>query len=128
MSSFLLDSYLDYFYAKEILYRLPEAMKRMCEGCAVDSLSQTDHTCITLTTRQQLSLCFEDCLRVIDENNIVLKWREAVSPLENVSPEYLAMYELKLTCVDWRETMKTPAWKYRLLKLSAQLLRLEKYF
>ena len=126
MSSSLLESYLDFFYAKEILYRLPLVLKRTCEGCLWDSLSQTDHTCLNLIKRQKLSLYFEDVLSVIDEQDIMLKWREAVSPLEDVSPAFLAIYQLKLNCVDWRETMKTPDWKYRLIKLSAQLLRLDK--
>ena len=125
-SSSLLESYLDFFYAKEILYRLPMVMKQKCEGCLWGSLSQTDHDCVSLTKRQQLSFCFEDILRVIDEQDILLKWREAVATLE--SSEYIAFYELKLSCKDWRNTMKTPGWKYRLIKLTAQLMRLDKYF
>lgn len=122
----LLDSYLDYFYAKEILYRLPIVMKQTCEGCLWESLSQTDHVCVSLSKRQQLSLFFEDILRVIDEQDILLKWREAVTTLE--SPEYIALYELKFNCKDWRDIMKTSEWKYRLIKLSSQLLCLDKYF
>ena len=122
----LSDSYLDFFYAKEILTRLPLVIKQKCEGCQLDSLSQRDHTCLSLTKRQQLSLYIEDILQVIDEQDILVKWREAVATFE--SPEYIALYELKFKCVDWRDTMKTPSWKYRLIKTSAQLLRFERYF
>lgn len=126
MSSLLMDSYLDFFYANEILHRLREVIHRHCEGCVLDSLSQLDHTCLNSTKRQQLSLHFEDILKLLDEGDILVKWRQAVTPLEDET--YLAMYELKFNCADWRETMKTPSWKYRMMKLSVQLLRLDKYF
>ena len=89
MSSSLLESYLDFFYAQEILYRLPIVVKRTCQGCLLDSLSQTDHTCLNLTKRQQLSLYFEDVLSEIDEQHIMLKWREAVYPIEDMSPTFI---------------------------------------
>ena len=124
----LLDSYLDFFYAEEILQRLPEVVHKMCEGCLQDSLSQTDHTCINMTKREQLSLYFEDILGVINEEDILLKWRASASTVDNVSSEYLAMYELKLNCQAWRETMKTTSWKYRMIKTILQLINLERCF
>lgn len=127
MSSSLLESYLDFFYAQEILYRLPIVVKRTCQGCLWDSLSQTDHTCLNLTKRQQLSLYFEDVLSEIDEQHIMLKWREAVYPIEDMSPTFIQAYGLKLKCLDCCESMKTSDWKYRMIKLSGQLLLLGKY-
>lgn len=124
----LLDSYLDFFYAKEIILRLSDVIKRKCEGCALDSLSQRDHTCLSLTKRQQLSLYFEDVLKIIDEEAILSTWKEHVTALDDISPDFIAIYELKFNCKDWRDTMKTSSWKYRLIKLSAQLLRLERCF
>lgn len=124
----LLDSYLDFFYAKEIILRLSDVIKRKCEGCALDSLSQRDHTCLSLTKRQQLSLYFEDVLQIIDEEAILSTWKEHVTALDDISPDFIAIYELKFNCKDWRDTMKTSSWKYRLIKLSAQLLRLERCF
>ena len=125
MSSSLLDSYLDFFYAKEILYQLPIVVKRMCQGCLWDSLSQTHHTCLNLSKRQQLSLYFEDVLTEIDEQYIMLKWREAVYPLKDMTPTFLEAYELN--CLDCRESMKTSDWKNRMIKLSRQLLLTDKY-
>lgn len=125
-TSSLLDSYLDFFYAKEILYRLPSVIKQTCQGCLWGSLSQTDHACVNLTKRQQLDLYFEDILRVIDEEDILVKWRETVTRLE--SPVYIALYELKVTCVDWRATMKTPVWRKRMIHMAVQLMRLERNF
>lgn len=124
----LLESYLDFFYAKEIIYRLSEVVKQTCEGCALESLSQMDHTCVMMTKRQQLSYYFEDVLKAIDEQDILGKWKESVASLEDVSPEYLAMYELKLHCADWRDTMKTSEWKYRMIKMAVQVMRLERCF
>lgn len=124
----LLESYLDFFYAKEILLRLSDVIKQKCEGCSLDSLSQRDHTCLSLTKRQQLSLYFEDILKIIDEEAILSTWKEHVITLDDISQAYISMYELKLNCKDWRETMKTPSWKYRLINLSAQLMCLERCF
>lgn len=124
----LMDSYLDFFYAKEILRHLPKVIQQKCEGCQLDSLSQTDHTCLDLTKRQQLSRYLDEILQVIDEQDILFKWKSAVSILEDVSPGYIAMFELKIRCIDCRETMKTEAWKYRMVKLADQLLRLERCF
>ena len=124
----LLESYLDFFYAKEIVLRLSDVIKQKCGGCALDSLSQRDHTCLSLTKRQQLSLYFEDILKIIDEEAILSTWREHVITLNDISQAYSSMYELKLNCKDWRETMKTQTWKYRLIKLAAQLMCLKRCF
>ena len=122
----LLDSYLDFFYAKEILRCQSQIVHRLCEGCQIESLSQTDHSCVLLNQQQQLMLYFENILSEIDQCDILINWREAATQI--ASPEYIAMYELKLNCPDWRETMKTPSWKQRIMKLTSQLRSLEKYF
>ncbi len=124
----LLESYLDFFYAKEILYRLPEVIRQKCEGCLYDSLSQTDHTCLSYTRRYYFTLYVDDILRLIDEQVILLKWREAAVTLSQVSTECIALFALKLDSEEWRETMKTPSWKYRMTKMAVQLMRLERYF
>ena len=122
----LLNAYLDFFYAKEILRILPDVIQQKCEGCQLDSLSQTDHTCQDLTKRQQLTVYLEDILPLIDEQDILSKWKAAASILDEVSPEYIAMFELKLRCVDWRTTMKTLAWKERMIRMAVQLSCLER--
>ena len=122
----LLNSYLDFFYAKEILWCQPQIVRRMCEGCQIESLSQTDHSCVLLSQQQQLILYFENILSEIDECDILIKWREAASQI--ATPEYIAMYELKLNCPDWRQTMKTPSWKKRIMQKTSQLRSLDKYF
>ena len=75
MSS-LLESYLDVLYAKEIVNQLPGVMKQKCGGCRRESLSQTDHMCVKLNKTEQISCCLDDILKVIDEQDILLKWRE----------------------------------------------------
>ena len=125
MSS-VLESYWDFFYAREIATRLPAVMLQKCDGCSVNSLSQREHTCLALTKREQLSLYFEDVLQVTDERHILLQWRDAVSSLADVTPEYRALYELKLNDPDWRATMKTQNWTNRMIHMAAQLTHLER--
>ena len=103
-----------------------QVVRRLCEGCQIESLSQTDHSCVLLSQQQQLILYFENILSEIDECDILINWREAASQI--VTPEYIAMYELKLNCPDWRQTMKTPSWKKRIMQLTSQLRSLDKYF
>ena len=122
----LLDSYLDFYYAKEMLRCQSQIVHRLCEGCQIESLSQTDHSCVLLNQQQQLMLYFENILPEIDECDILINCREAASQI--ASPEYIAMYELNLNCPDWRETMKTPNWKQRIMKQTSQLRSLDKYF
>lgn len=68
---------------------------------------------VMMTKRQQLSL---------------KKWRGTAACLQDISSEYIAMFELKLNCTDWRETMKTSEWKYPMIKMVVKLMRLERYF
>ena len=91
----LLQSYFDFFYAKEISVKMYSVFKKKCFGCEHLCLSQTDHTCLSLTDEQQLELYFEDVLLDVNESNILLKWDEAASALD-VSPELLEMFKLKV--------------------------------
>ena len=128
MYASLLQSYLDFFYAKEILFQLPRVNERHCQGCIMESLSQTDHTCFLVTKRAQLSLYLDEVLDIIDENSVIENWIRATSALEDVYSDDIATFELKLRCPDWRATMKTSDWKYRILKTTAQVLGCERYF
>lgn len=121
----LLQSYFDFFYAKEISLKMYSVFKKKCFGCQHSCLSQLDHSCISLTNEQQLELYFEDVLIEVDESDILLKWNESASALD-VSSELIDMYKLKLYCRDWRETdMKTLQWKRKMTKMTVQLLQLE---
>ena len=124
----LLQAYLDFYYAKEISGKMHSVFKKKCFGCEHSCLSQTDHTCLSLTDEQQLELYFEDVLLDVNESDVLLKWSEAASALD-VSPELLEMFKQKLFCKDWRETdMKTFSWKVKMIRMTVQLVHLEKNF
>ncbi|WAR26051.1 hypothetical protein MAR_011755 [Mya arenaria] len=90
----LLESYFDFFYAKEISKNMYLVFRKKCFGCQNACLSQSDHTCLTLTDKQQLELYFDDILAEVDESDIVLKWNEATSLLD-VSVQVLNMFQIK---------------------------------
>jgi hypothetical protein len=125
----LLDAYFDFFYAQEIMDKMASVFKNKCFGCQTGCLSQLDHACLTLPLHQKLDLYFEEVLSEVDEMDIQRKWNASVSTMEDTSPELVEMFKLKICCLDWRETeMKSPAWKARMIKLTQQLLSLEKCF
>ena len=124
----LLNSYFDFYYAKEIGLKMNSVFKEKCFGCQCCSLSQLDHSCVTLTKAQLLELYFEDVLREVDEEVILSNWLASASALD-VSSELVDMFKLKLFCKDWRETdMKTPAWKTKMINMTIQILLLETRF
>jgi hypothetical protein len=56
----LMEPYLDFFYANEIMDSMFVKFKNRCYGCQNGLLSQRDHPCLTLTVKQQLELYFDD--------------------------------------------------------------------
>ena len=121
----LLQSYFDFFYAKEIKDKRPLVFKAKRIGCQNARLSQRDHNRLTLTEVQQLNLYFEDVLLYVDENDILQRWEDAVCILD-MSSELIYMFKLKLFCKDWRETnMKYIAnlqWRNKMITMALQLL------
>lgn len=124
----LLQSYFDFFYAKEIRDKMRPVLKAKCLGCQNARLSQTDHDCLTLTDEQQLNLYFDDVLLDVDETDILQRWQDAVSVLD-ISSELIDMFKLKIYCKDWRETdMKTLQWRNKMINMTVRLLMIEKRF
>ena len=124
----LLQSYFDFFYAKELREKMFSVFKRKCFGCQTSSLSQLDHSCLILTDAHQLELYFEDVLLDVDEADILLKWNDAASVLD-ISSELIEMFKLKINCKDWRETdMKTVQWRAKMINMTIQLLQIERRF
>lgn len=117
----LLQSYFDFFYAKEISDKMYNVFKQKCFGCQNFRLSQMDHTCLRLADDQQLEIHFEDVLGDVDESDILLKWNSAVSRLD-IHSEVLEMFRLKIYCKDWREMdMKTAEWRTKMINMTIQL-------
>jgi hypothetical protein len=121
----LLESYFKLFYAQEILKKMEKVLMIKCDGCVINSLSQTDHSCLRLSKKEQIKLYFEDILLEVDENEILRNWEHSISQLKGVD-EIVGLYRLKLYCRDWRETdMKTLQWKTEMIKMVAQLHALD---
>ena len=122
----LLERYFEHFYAMELLLLLPAVVKENCHACRVGSPL---HLCHKLSTKEKVLYYFDLLLRKINEDDILYKWYEAVSELENLSPEAISMYQLKIFNDTWRETqMKTLPWKERLCTQLLKLIALERCF
>ena len=124
MDASLLESYFDFCYAKSIKDNMLTVFKKKCFGCLHDSLSQTDHTCLTFSRKEQLELYFDEVLQHLDENEILRQWEETVSSFANA--DFVNLYKLKFYCRDWRETdMRCATWKTKMVKLVFELFQLE---
>lgn len=122
----LLDSYFEFFYAKEIVNNMYTVFKSNCVGCQRGKLSQLSHPCLTLSEYEQLKLYFEDILEKVNEYDVLRKWSTAASANQDISREFVSMYKLKIYCRDWRETdMKTLEWKSKIYKLCCALIRMK---
>lgn len=125
MAVSLLESYFDFFYAMAIKEKLKEVLIRPCDGCLLNSLSQTDHICVNRPNRETIEIYFDDILKQIDEQEILFKWESSVHHIRDT--ELVHMYKLKIFCLDWRECdMKTSSWKRRMIQLTLQLMRIDK--
>ena len=102
MDASQLESYFDFYYAKSIKDNMFTVFKQNCFGCLHDSLSQTDHMCLTFSRKEQLELYFDEVLQHLDENEILRQWEEMVSSFANA--DFVNLYKFKFYCRDWRET------------------------
>ena len=125
----LLDSYFEFFYAKEIIDVMTDVFKKKCDGCKDGALSQLNHQCLMLSTKEQLELYWDYVLREINEIRVIEKWYGTVYMLDSVPIEVIDLYKSKLDCRDWRDTdMKMGSWKNRLIKMAISIMKLEKRF
>ena len=125
----LLDSYWDFFYARNIMDVMSVVVNRNCTGCENGCLSQREHSCLYFTKQEQLELYFDDIMRDVNEEEVLRMWHEAVSSIEYIPSEVVALYKLKLNCRDWRETdMKTDTWVKKIISMCIRLYHLENRF
>lgn len=125
----LLQSYFDFMYSKEISTAMRAVFVQMCSGCFNGCLSQSEHSCLTLTDKEQLELYFDEIVSCVDEENVLLKWSEAVSGLTGISSSIIEMFKLKIGCKDWRATaMKNNAWKRRMVNMVLRVKNYERLF
>ena len=101
-------------------------IKSNCLGCQHRRLSQLNHTCLSLSEHKQLELYFDNILLEVNEMNVLRHWDTAVSVMQDISPDFVYMYKLKIYCHDWREAdMKTLAWRAKMYSLTCELIRLK---
>ena len=124
----LLQSYFDYFYAKEIRDKMFSVLKSKCFGCQQSRLSQTDHICLTPVKENILWFYFDDILREVDELEVLRKWNHSAAMLD-ISLELIEMFKLKIYCEDWRKVdMRTIEWRDKMVKMTYQIMKLENRF
>ena len=103
--------------------------KNKCDGCKNAALSQLDHQCLMLSTKEQLELYWDYVLGEINEDRVIEKWYGTVYMMDSIPIEVIDLYKLKLDCRDWRDTdMKTELWKKRLINMTVSIFQLEKRF
>ena len=123
----LLETYFDFFYAREILNKMHIVLRQKCSGCRRGYLSQLDHECLTLTEHERFELYFDDILREVDESLILNNWNATVSVMSDISQALVGMLKLKFFCRDWRETgMKTAGWRKKMTEMVTQLASLNR--
>ena len=114
------------FYAEAVQQLLFVVSRRMCYGCQVEHLSQTRHSCTTLTAQQKLHHYFYQCLDDLDEHEVIDRWKATID--ETDCPACRA----QIKSVDnslWRESrMKTDQWVKKLFQCVYRMIRLERRF
>jgi hypothetical protein len=115
-------------YAKAIIEKLDTVARSVCIGCKYSSLSQRDHSCLTLNQEDKLRGNFEELLRSIDETLILSDWHNSQN-YTGRAKIIADVFALKFRRKDYRDTaMKSESWKRSLLKLATVLLKFEERF
>ena len=122
----LLDLYFDTTYAETITSTMNTVIKTLCVGCQLGKLSQKQHECLSLSKKEQLILYFEEILKAVDEEYVLIRWEQNVRREGVASSEQIDFYKLKIYCKDWIESdMKTENWKRKMMKMSLLCIRFE---
>lgn len=129
LSRLVLEDHFTILYAEAVRDKTHEIARRVCFGCLTDHLSQTQHSCITLTPDQKLKCYFVQALQDIDEQEIIRRWNDCVSRVDLKSQQTLENYSHKYHSHHWRETMlKTDRWRKKLFQTVRRMIHLEKRF
>ena len=121
----LLDQ-LTLFYAEAVHQLLFAVSRIMCYGCREGHLSQTRHSCITLTAQQKLHRYFYQSLNELDEREVIDRWKATIG--ETDCSACLSQIQSVDNSV-WRETqMKTDQWVKKLFQSVYRMIRLERRF
>ena len=117
---------LTLFYAQAVKNLLFTVSRRMCYGCQQRHLSQTRHSCITLTAKQKLYRYFYQTLHELDESEVINRWETAND--ETDCPACLSQIKRVHNSV-WKETrMKTDLWVKKLFHTVYRMIQLERKF
>ena len=122
----MLLEHLALFYAQAVKNLLFTVSRRMCYGCREQHLSQTRHSCITLTAQQKLSSYFYQTLHDLDESEVLNRWEASIDETE--CPACLSQIRNVHNFI-WRETrMKTDQWVKKLYQTVCRMIQLERKF
>ena len=117
---------LTLLYAGALKKHLFEVARKMCYGCQEEHLSQTRHSCITLTVEQKLRQYFLQTLIELDEREIIRRWKATIGDTD--CPACLS----QIRSVDdfvWRETrLKTNRWMKKMFQMVYKMIYLERRF
>ena len=82
-----------------------------------------------LSREQTIRHFFEDKLKKVNEEDVLLEWDQAVNQLENIPSDLLSAYKLNIFSDEWcYSAMKTHRWKEKILNVVIRLKNLQKYF
>ena len=124
----LLESYFQYFYAKDIISRMYTVFKENCIGCERGYLSQRDHECLSTTESEQLELYFDDILSMVKQEDVLKQWNQHVHLL-NISSKLIDMYRQNNCFTNWRKIDTiTVTWKKKMIRNVLNILQLERVF
>ena len=125
-SDHLILDQLTLFYAQAMQQLLFAVSRRMCYGCNEGHLSQTRHSCTTLTAQQKLHRYFYKSLNQLDEREVIDRWKATIG--ETDCPACLSQMQSVDNSV-WRETqMRTDQWVKKLFQSVQRMIRLERRF
>ena len=126
---FLLESNFHQVYARALLNVFASSLMKMCYGCVVDHPSQIHHECLILSEEETVQLCFDDMLKNVDEDAILQIWNQNVNNLQDISPEVLSDYKLRIFSNEWRANdMKTLSWRENMQRTVIRLIKHERCF
>lgn len=121
----LLEFHYNFLFAQEVLTKMNIVFQKQCQGCFVHSLSQRDHACMLLDTREQLEIYFFDIELSVNKEDCLRKWLSCVQLYKNVNTDLVKSYQDKFgECTIY--TNKT--WKNKVINMILRLRQLEKRF
>lgn len=121
----VLEDQFNIFYANAIIAMIDVIAHKHCDGCLTSHLSQTHHSCITLSINEKLEKLFPMTIHSVNENEILCQWEKSIESM-NIDVNVFETYKKNLTSSKWREThLKTSLWENKIFNMVKRMLFLE---